>query len=374
MEQMVFNASDNYKELEQWIDKHSYSKIMLVCGKSIQRLKVKDYLDRLEKNHKAEFSVFSEFEPNPVHTSVIKGIKQFQKERCEGILVIGGGSAIDVAKCIKLYANTDSPDSFLKQRPVENDIALFAVPTTSGSGSEATRFAVIYKDGVKQSISDEACIPEAVLFDSSVLKTLPIYQKKSTMMDAFCHALESFWSINSTSESQKYASEAIKEILSYMYSYLNNDDEGNLHMLYAANLAGKAINISQTTAGHAMCYKITGLYGIPHGHAAAMCVRKLFPWMLNHLDQCTDPRGKEYLEIVFGKIADAMECGNALDAAGKFERIYHNLGLSIPSPTEAENEVLSSSVNQTRLGNNPVRLDKNDIGMLYKQIFNNSVE
>ena len=83
--------------------------------------------------------------------------------------------------------------------------------------------------------------------DSNALKTLPLYQKKATMCDALCHAIESFWSVNSTEESKKYSKDAIETIMKHMDGYLHNTDEGNAGMLIAANTAGKAINITQTT-------------------------------------------------------------------------------------------------------------------------------
>ena len=116
--------------------------------------------------------------------------------------------------------------------------------------------------------------------DASALKTLPIYQKKSTMMDALCHSIESYWSVNSTEESNKYSKQAIQTILENKDAYLANKDLGNANMLKAAYLAGKAINITQTTAGHAMSYKLTSLYGIAHGHAVAICISKLWEYML----------------------------------------------------------------------------------------------
>lgn len=105
------------------------------------------------------------------------------------------------------------------------------------------------------------------------LKTLPAYQRKSTMLDALCHAVESFWSVHATAESKAYSRDALKMIRRYAEDYLANCDEGNAGMLLAANTAGKAINLTQTTAGHAMCYKLTSLYGLAHGHAAALCVK-----------------------------------------------------------------------------------------------------
>ena len=105
--------------------------------------------------------------------------------------------------------------------------------------------------------------------EPELLESLPMYQRKATMLDAFCHAAESFWSVNSTEDSQEDAAEAIRLVLKYADSYLANEKDGNAQMLLAANIAGKAINVTQTTAGHAMAYKITTLYGLSHGHAVS---------------------------------------------------------------------------------------------------------
>lgn len=100
-----------------------------------------------------------------------------------------------------------------------------------------------------------------------------------------------------------------------MEPYLANRSEGNAIMLRAANLAGRAINIAQTTAGHAMCYKLTSLYGISHGHAASLCVRKLWPFMIENISLCTDERGAAYLMDTFSEIAKAMGCSSPIEAA-----------------------------------------------------------
>ena len=185
------------------------------------------------------------FQPNPLYENVLSGLECYRKNSCNAIIAVGGGSAMDVAKCIKLYSNMqgDGEDgSYLKQKILPNEIPFLAIPTTSGTGSEATRFAVIYFNGVKQSVSDYSCIPGTVLLDAGMLKTLPQYQKKSTMLDALCHAIESFWSVNSTRESKNYSREAIEIVIKNLDAYLENKEEGNAEMLIAANTAGKAIN------------------------------------------------------------------------------------------------------------------------------------
>ena len=141
-------------------------------------------------------------------------------------------------------------------------------------------------------------------------------------------------------------------------------------MLEAANLAGRAINITQTTAGHAMCYKITKLYGISHGHAAALCVSVLWRFMVENTALCVDPRGEKYLDGMFHDLASVMGCPDALAGADKFLRIFAGLQLQTPEPDgEGDLELLSKSVNLDRLKNNPIRLDEQTINALYRKIF-----
>lgn len=369
MEQTIIRADGEYCKLAPWFAKSR--RVMLVCGKSIEKQKIYDYLLNLPKQNDLKIIRFSDFSPNPDYESIVKGVRIFREQKCDAIVAIGGGSSIDVAKCIKLYSNMDNDGEdglFLKTPVIPNDIPFLAVPTTAGTGSEATRFAVIYYKGNKQSVADDSCIPDCVLFDGSTLKTLPLYHKKATMLDAFCHAIESFWSVNSTDESKSYSRKAIQEILKTSEAYLNNTDKGNSRMLEAANLAGRAINITQTTAGHAMCYKITSLFGCAHGHAAGLCVRVLYKWMTDNLDKCSDKRGQDYLKHTLDEIGFALGCSDAKFGAAFFSAFFDSLELSVPSATELQFEELKTSVNPVRLKNHPIALSEIDIDNLYKRI------
>lgn len=368
-EQTIIKVNRDYTEIDDYISKKNIKSIMLVCDTSIQFLNIRKYFEEIENRKEIKLLRFSDFTPNPLYESVEKGVELLRQEQCGLIIAVGGGSAIDVAKCIKLYSNMASDKNYLKQTIIPNDICLMAMPTTAGTGSEATKYAVIYYKGEKQSVCDESCIPEAVIMDASALKTLPLYQKKATMMDAMCHAIESFWSVNSTDESKKYSAEAIKIIIKNKEKYLSNEDSGNANMLVAANMAGKAINITQTTAGHAMCYKLTSLYGLAHGHAAGLCVKALWPYMVNHLDECIDPRGSEYLNGVFDDIAVAMGKNSVSDAIDFYRDFWESLELETPKVKDKNDfEILKKSVNPVRLKNNPVRLNEESIGMLYHKI------
>ena len=367
MMQKIITAENNYKGLDEWLE--GKSKILLVCDGSIQFLAE---FNKKISTVSASVVRYSDFQPNPVYESVVKGVETFREEGCDSIIAVGGGSAMDVAKCIKLYSNLpgDGVDgSWLKAEIIPNDIPFLAMPTTAGTGSEATRYAVVYYKGAKQSITSESFIPGTVLMDPSVLKTLPLYQKKATMCDALCHAIESYWSVNSTDESKRYSKEAIQTVLNNLDGYLANTEEGNAGMLHAAHIAGKAINIAQTTAGHAMCYKITSLFGYAHGHAAMLCDRALFSWMIDNTDKCSDPRGEEYLKKTLDEIGVSMGVVDGKSGAEKLIEIFEMLELDVPNVDASQYVELKLSVNPVRLKNHPIELKPDSIDYLYRMIF-----
>lgn len=368
--QNIFAVSDGYAELDKYIKDNAIQSILLVCDGSIQFLRVNKYFKKLEECGNVKVFRFSDFQPNPLYESVVEGVKAFLINGCDAIFAVGGGSAMDVAKCIKLYSNMDHTQNYLRQEIVSNDVKLLALPTTAGTGSEATRYAVIYYEDAKQSVTHESIIPSTVVFDPSVLATLPAYQKKATLMDALCHSIESFWSVNSTEQSQQYSAEAIRLIMENWREYIAGNNEKNEVMLKAANIAGKAINITQTTAGHAMCYKLTSLYGIAHGHAAALCVSVLWEYMTDHVESCIDNRGQEYVQETFEQIAKAMGCDSVQDAIVQLREMMAVLGMSVPKMENAEDfDTLRNSVNPVRLRNNPVGLSVEAINGLYHKIF-----
>jgi alcohol dehydrogenase class IV len=284
-------------------------------------------------------------------------------------LALGGGSAIDVAKCIKLYCKMSKHELYLKQEYTDTGVPLIAMPTTAGTGSESTPFSVIYYGGEKQSVKHPSILPNFAILAPDVLESLPVYQKKCTLLDALCQAIESYWSVYSTEESKKYAKEAIEKIRCFFNEYVKeNTDLSRREIMSASNLAGRAIAITATTAPHAMCYKLTTTYGYPHGHAVALCLPRVWKYMLSHPKKCTDRRGADYLFKTFDEIANSMGYATAYDAAEGFEAMLGSLGIAYPTETDRDEkaEYFTSSVNVDRLGNNPVSLDKEALFDLYK--------
>ena len=367
--QKIIDCYEGYGEFQAYLKQ--FKNIFLVSGKNIQRFAVSSFLPDFN------LTSFTDFNPNPDYDSIIHGVEMFKKGDFDVIMAIGGGSVIDTAKFIKLYAGNKLPDgekdsSYLLEKPRAAEVPLIALPTTAGTGSEATRFSVIYYKGSKQSITDDRILPDTVVFDANVLNELPEYQRKATLSDALCHAIESYWSVNSTAESRKYSGTAIRKIKAYANGYINNNKEGNRGMLEASNIAGRAINISQTTAGHAMSYKLTSVFGCAHGHAAILCDRVLYKWMVERLEdgsaECADPRGEDYLKNILTEIAQEAGFDSAMDGANRLSSFFDSMGLEVPVASEEQLVGLRDSVNPERLKNHPVKLDSETLLSLYKKI------
>ena len=349
-------------------------KLFLVVDSSYPVLNIKDTIEALE----VEKVFFSDFTPNPLYEQVCKGIDLLKSEKCDAILAVGGGSAIDVAKCIKLAVLAKEGNEALipplVSTRVECDgkkLPFIAIPTTAGTGSESTHNAVMYYEGAKQTVTNDAVLPDYAILEPSVLKTLPLYQKKCTMMDALCQGIESWWSINSTEESYEYSRKTIELIMANWEKYIfENDDEAAANIMLGSNYGGRAINITQTTAAHAMSYKITSLYKLPHGHAVAVCLPKIWEYMLNHMDKCLDKRGQRYLSNIFSDIAIAMGAKDPTKAIAIFRDMMRKMELANPMAADRAEEikVLSTSVNPVRLKNNPTELDGSTICYLYNSI------
>ena len=152
---------------------------------------------------------------------------------------------------------------------------LVCIPTTAGTGSEATHFAVIYVDGKKKSIASQQLLPDVVILDPQLTDNMPAYVSACSGFDALCQA--TYWSRAATPLSQLYAALTIKVLIVELPQAVNSNSRlVRDKMQMAANWAGKAINISKTTAPHAMSYVITQEFGIPHGHAVALTLGKFF--------------------------------------------------------------------------------------------------
>ncbi len=352
--------------------------IFFVTGKkSFELCGAKNYIENNFQDYNSFF--FNDFSPNVKVEDIKKGLKHFNEKIYDIIVAIGGGSVIDMAKSINTFShNSASIESYLKKEmPIlEKGKPLIAIPTTFGSGSEATHFAVVYKDKKKYSLAHNYLLPDYCILDSNLTKNLPKSVAASSGMDALCQAVESYWSINSTEESKNYAKKAMILTLGSIDKAVNGDSIiAKQNMLNAANLAGKAINITKTTAPHAVSYTFTSNHGIPHGHAVGLILGQFAIYNNNvQKDDCLDKRGVEYVKQTIQEICDIFNVNNVKEINLKVNQIMENIRLETKLEKlgidEKDLNELSLNFNLERAKNNPRSVDNK--GLIY--ILKNKVE
>jgi alcohol dehydrogenase class IV len=326
-----------------------------------------------------EITTFEDFENNPRLEHVLSGVRSFRRTESDVILAIGGGTAIDVAKLIRCFSTqTASPEKIIEDPTQIVDTAtcpLVAVPTTSGTGSEATHFAVVYVDGVKHSVAHDSIMPEVAVVASELTASMPPRLTAVTGLDVLCQAIESMWSVHSIPQSHRYAVEALELVLGNLHAAVHQPTPpARAAMSRAANLAGKAINISKTTAPHAISYAITMNHGVPHGHAVALT---LAPFLVFN-NQITardtvDRRGVDHVRGVLDQINQTLACPNAHESAVAMTSFIASLGCQtrlcdVGVVTAAQRARIARSVNAARLSNNPRAVNEEDIREILETI------
>ena len=358
------NIVYGFDEIKDILEKNHLKKVFIVTTPLFDKWPLKKILD----DNNISYTTFTDYSPNPKYEDVLKGINLFKQDNYDMIISFGGGSSIDIAKAIKLYSNLELSSDKLPDVYRYNAIKHMSIPTTAGTGSESTHFAVLYFNGKKYSLDNDMLLPEYALLDGSLLLDLPSYQKKSTILDALSQAIESYWSVNSNDTSKRYAMEAIAIINKNLVDYLNNSNLDTCNkMLYASNLAGRAINISKTTASHAMSYKLSSLYNIAHGQAVFLTLPHLWNYIYNNLSKCIDKRGHDYLERTLRELCELLDLKKYDEVYLKLIGIYEMMNFDKVEATENELHELVESVNVERLRNTPVELTQDDILKIYQK-------
>lgn len=310
-------------------------------------------------------SWFDRFELNPKIEDVQRGVIQARQFEPDSILAIGGGTAIDLAKLIgAFHRQPNNPLAMIEQNPpiITDSTPVIAVPTTAGTGSEATHFAVVYVNGAKHSVAHPSLMPEYAIVDATLTHSLPARMTAATGLDAFCQAIESIWAVGATDESIGYATEALQLVWQHLVPATRSPTaEARRGMSLGSYLAGRAINISKTTASHAISYPLTSLHGIPHGMAVATTVGQMLVFNSDVTDEdCLDPRGAEHVRSRIDTILKLLDASDVIEGCSRIRSMVAEIGC--PSSfaeaglvKETQIRRIVSSVNAERMSNNPRR-------------------
>ena len=378
MQQQEYIGFGSMGELSGILEAHKHESIFLVTGKvSYETSGAKKAIEGQLGGYRVKR--FYDFSVNPRLEDIERGIDVFREGEFDLVIAIGGGTVMDVAKSVNiLAANPERTLDYIQNRhEIKNQgLPLVAVPTTSGSGSEATKFAVIYVDGTKYSLEHNLMLPTYTLVDSQFTLSLPQPITAVTGMDALCQAIESYWSINANDESRKYASEAIKLVYGNLEAAVNHPSgDSREAMALGSHLAGKAINISKTTAPHAISYTMTSKFGIPHGHAVALT---LWPIMVYNYEVTEDDvndkrKGVEVVKRTIEEIAMLLGADTVQDTSIKIRTLMQKIGLKIDLhelgiTDDSHLDLIVNGVNYQRLDNNPRIMTAEDLRKILNDI------
>ena len=277
-----------------------------------------------------EYMVFSEIVPDPPIELVVNGISEIGKFKPDTVVALGGGSAIDAAKAIM---------DFSKKIVDINEIEFIGIPTTSGTGSEVTSFAVITdkEKGVKYPLVSDDLLPQVAILDPVLVQSVPNFITADTGMDVLTHAIEAYVSTNANDFSDALAEKAISLVFKYLVRAYNNgnDIEAREKMHNASCLAGLAFNAVSLGINHSIAHIVGGKFHVPHGRANAI----LLPHVI------------EYNANIVGYTSTEFD-----RAAEKYSQIAKMLGISNSNVRNNVKSLINEIKKMQRLMNMPTTL------------------
>lgn len=361
IEQSVIE-NENIAEIISWLKSKNAKKIFLVTGRdSFYVSGSKKYMKPILNEY--DYERFYDFEDNPQLKDVNRGIELYQGEDCDCCIAVGGGSVIDMAKLVCSLVTEDVCDIPEKIKrnssDIKREIPLCAIPTTAGSGSESTHFAVVYIGPQKYSLAHDSILPDLVNLNANLSFSLNPYLKAITGLDALAQSIESFWSKKSTTQSRIYSVRAIELLWNNLRpSVLENNYEAHKKVVLGSNLAGKAINIAKTTAAHAFSYYFTTDHNIRHGHAVSLTIGKIYQFNKNQVQYSNKATKEIFMELdkLLGIKDDPIFVIEKFISELNVELNFSKLNINIKN----ELPEIKKAVNLERLNNNPFEIKEKD--------------
>lgn len=354
------------KELEFFLKTEKFKKVFVICGeKSFLESGAKKLLINLLYDCLVRY--FFKKSPYPDLNELKLIIGDLKKFSPDLIIAIGGGSVLDYAKVANCLAKNEDLENKIKNSNYDlsgNLAKLLAIPTTAGSGAEVTSNAVIYINKIKYSIEGKKLRPDYFFLLPELVIGASNKIKSSAGFDAIAQSIESLISKKSNDKSVKFAKQSLEISFKYFLEYLNKPNKENTSaMCLAANLSGEAINISKTTAPHAVSYPFTSIYNISHGHAVSLTINKFLKFNYNNLVKSNSNFDlNERYKILFNlsKTKNISSFDNFLSnlkQRANLENDFNKLRINI----KKDFSNIISGVNILRLSNNPIELKKNDL-------------
>ncbi|WP_026887459.1 iron-containing alcohol dehydrogenase [Clostridium beijerinckii] len=277
---------DNALESSENLIKSFGKKAFIISGKNVTKIgTVKVLTDYLYK-WGIKYEIFNDIIGEPTDVMIKSGVNAYKNTECDFCIAIGGGSPLDSGKAIAAMTKLEGSISDYMGKTMEGDFPpLVLIPTTAGTGSEATKFTVITdsKKNIKMLLKGEALLPDLAVIDSKFSMTSPRSVTAATGMDALTHAVEAYTSRKANSLTDTFALSAIKRIFEFLpLVYKDGEDKkAREEMAIAAYEAGVCINNSSVTLVHGMSRPIGANFHVAHGISNAMLITKCLSYVLD---------------------------------------------------------------------------------------------
>ena len=353
-------------------------KAFVVTGPHVARSAMMQRLKAVLERAGVEYVVFDLIGGEPTDRMVHDGVDAYYSERCNFCIGIGGGSPMDAAKAIAaMLGHPGHITDYMGKEFSRNMPAIVAIPTTAGTGSEATRFTIITdtKRGIKMLLKGDVLLPRLAIVDYTLGMDAPKSVTAATGLDALTHAVESYVSVKATPETDVLAEAAVCRIMRYLpmaYADGGNAD-ARREMARAALDAGICINNSSVTVVHGMSRPIGALFHVPHGLSNAM----LLPTCLADLVPCAAGRLARLSHLTGAVGADCPDDEAAQAFVGQIEKLCHTCqvpslqeyGIGEADFTAATDKMAADAIASGSPGNAPKAYTADDCKRLYLEAY-----
>ncbi len=365
--QVIF-GSETVQLLPKRIPDFDGKKILLLTDKGILKAGI---ADKVKGCLSGEVSVYAELENEPKSDEVQRALEVCRVGKYEMVVGVGGGSVLDTAKIVATLNNSSKKvnEIYGNEKAGKRITGLILIPTTAGTGSEATPNALVFdkETGNKEAVISSQFIPDWVVLDPSLTQGLPLKIAAATGMDALCHCIESYISCNGNAVSAAYAFKGL-ELLGENLGQIavKNTPEIRGNMLLGSFFGGLALTIAGTTAVHALSYPL-GKRGVPHGVANGMLLVPVLEYNFSSIETLLNS-----VAGLFKENGQVAENGRGLIAmiasyvkSFPVPRTLKEVGIDSKLIPELTKEALT---NERLLKNNPRQLNQADAESIYRSI------
>lgn len=334
-EPALLTGENSLDKLPKFMQQQGIQSTLIITDQGITEIGLMDAFLQSLKRTGIHYSIYDKTVPNPTISNIEEALQQYHHNQCDSILAFGGGSPMDCAKGVG--ARVARPNKSIAQmkgllKVTKKIPPLFVVPTTAGTGSEATLAAVVSNPDTaeKYALMDPALIPHVAVLDPLLTINLPPHITSTTGMDALTHAVEAYIGNSNTKQTKQWAIDAVKLVFTHLYEAYSNGSnvEARKKMQKAAYLAGMAFTRAYVGNIHAIAHTLSGFYNVPHGLANAV----IMPHVLDYYGKSAHQSLAELADVIgITKPSDSQP-----QKASKFIQAIQNLNEQMAIPTTVD--------------------------------------